>query len=86
LRQAGFVVPGIEVRPERVRQTEVRYYKSAEAPQAEKIADVLRSMGEQVRPPQHLERYEHSNAVRPNHYEVWLSADKQPPAAGSAVQ
>ena len=27
LRQAGFVVPGIEVRPERVSQTEVRYYK-----------------------------------------------------------
>lgn len=74
LRQAGFVVPGIEVRPETLRQTEVRYYKSGEGPQAQKIADVLRSIGEQVGPPKHLKQYENSDAVRPNHYEVWLGA------------
>jgi hypothetical protein len=74
LRQAGFVVPGIEVRPEAVRQTEVRYYKSEDAAQAAKVADVLRSIGERVGAPKHLERFENSTAVRPNHYEVWLGA------------
>jgi hypothetical protein len=74
LRQAGFVVPGIEVRPERVRQTQVRYYKAAEAGQAEKVAETLRSVGEQVGKPQHLRALENSTAVRPNHYEVWLGA------------
>jgi hypothetical protein len=79
-------VPGIEVRPEPVQQTEVRYYKSSEAAQAERISDVLRSMGERVAPPQHLKRYENSAAVPPNQYEVWLGAAAQPPAARFARQ
>ena len=74
LRQEGFVAPGIEVRPESPSQTQVRYYKSAEAPQAWKIVESLQAIGEQTGPPQHLKRFENSTAVRPNHYEVWLGA------------
>ena len=74
LRQDGFVVPGIEVRAESPRQTQVRFYKSAEAPVAWKIVESLQSIGEQVGPPQHLKHLESSPAVRPNHYEVWLGA------------
>jgi hypothetical protein len=75
LRQDGFVVPGIEVRPESPTQTQVRYYKSAEAPQAWKIVESLHAVGEKAGPPQHLKQFENSTAVRPNHYEVWLGAN-----------
>lgn len=77
LRQAGFVVPGIEVRPSSPRQTEVRYYKSADAAQAGEVVGILRGLGEQVGNPLHLARYENSTAVRPHHYEVWMAASAQ---------
>jgi len=85
LRQAGFLVPGIEVRPEPVKQTEVRYYKSAEKPEADKVANTLRTAGEKVGEPVYLKRFENSTTVRPNHYEVWLgnptaTAPPKPPA------
>ena len=70
LRKAGFVVPGIDTRPDPVRRTQVRFFRPDEIPQANKIADVLKGLGEQVMKPQPVAGAER---VRPNTFEVWLS-------------
>jgi hypothetical protein len=77
LREAGFLVPPIEVRQDAPSQTDVRYYKSVDGGDAGKVADVLRGIGEKVGNPQHLARYENSTTARPRHFEVWIGAAKQ---------
>jgi hypothetical protein len=72
LRQAGFLVPGIEVVRVMTPATEVRYYKSTDTAEAEKVADVLRAMGETVEKTKHLTHLENNPTARAHHFEVWV--------------
>lgn len=76
LRQGGTLVPGIELVAglrTGLRSNQVRYYKAAERPGAQRIADRLQALGIETELV-HLEKYEHSTAVRANHFEVWFKA------------
>jgi uncharacterized protein YoxC len=75
LQAAGLVVPGIEYVPRAaaLKRSDVRYYKKAEEPGAQKIVELLKSAG--VDPALiYLKDQEFSTKVRPNHYEVWFAA------------
>lgn len=67
------VVPGIQ----RVAQTptinEIRYFKLAEAIEAQEYAKSLRGLGVDA-VAKYIPGYESSQKLRPRHYELWLSA------------
>jgi hypothetical protein len=75
LESAGYVVLGIEnvVRAKGLRTSDVRYYHLSEKDTAAKIAGVLRGAGEQKVDVNYLAEFEHSDKVRPNHFEIWLA-------------
>ena len=74
LSDQDFLVIGTEYLPlaGKLRRTEVRYYKSADASKADQIAAVLRANGAAGAETVYLKRYENSTAVRPNVFEVWF--------------
>jgi hypothetical protein len=76
LRQAGFVVLGIEYVEHAARQatTDVRYYRRDDEENARKIADVLSQAGEGLVRTKYLPDHENDPRVRPNHYEVWFAS------------
>jgi hypothetical protein len=88
LQQAGVIPVGIEhvPRASSLRRFEVRYYKSAEEPGAQRILAVLDAAGVPAVPVNlNLER---NTSVRGNHFEIWCPANarqhKLRPAAASS--
>jgi hypothetical protein len=73
LQDHGLPVLGVEYVPKAagLKQTQVRYYKKAEEPEAGRILGLLRQSGESgaILVPLNLEN---TTKVRPNHFEVWF--------------
>jgi hypothetical protein len=81
LKEAGFIVLGVEYRAEayrpdvrRLKMTDVRYYKKADEAGAQKVLDVLKKAGEDPVRLNYL-GLENDPKVRANHYEVWFAAN-----------
>ncbi len=76
LEEAGFVVPGIERVAAGPSPSEVRYFRSAEREDAERIQQVVLSSSPTRLAIRDLSaRYGTSSAIRPRTYEVWFSRD-----------
>ncbi len=75
LISSGILVLGIQYVSSAAALTtsDVRYYRKADLPEAQKIVDLLKSAGVATVPPKYLSGYEDSTKIRPNHYEVWLA-------------
>jgi hypothetical protein len=75
LGQAGVAVPGIELVGGRApADSELRFFRKADADEAGRIADRLRRAGLRVRPT-YVAGYEASTRVRPRQLELWLAAE-----------
>jgi hypothetical protein len=75
LVEAGFEVLGIEYvgRAAALKNTEVRYYKKTDEPDAVKLRDALAAAGVKSPTPLYL-GLENNKKVRPKTYEVWFGA------------
>lgn len=74
LTSAGILVLGIEYVPAAGGlNTDVRFYRKPDEPQARKIAELLKGAGIASVKTTYLQGYENSTKVRPNHFEVWLA-------------
>lgn len=71
MKDIGLVVPGIELKPG-PKDTELRYFKSAEKEEAQSIAKALSQLGITAKLTDLSKRYENSTGIRPRHYELWL--------------
>jgi acyl carrier protein len=73
-KQYSYAVPGVEYVPRasRLRNTEVRYYKKDDEPDARRLVENLIAL--QVRSPSLLYLNLENAKVRPRHYEVWFAA------------
>ena len=74
LRDAGFLVPGIEVVAVGPSNTELRYLDPAEQAEARRAASVLEAAGEPVS--LRLVQLKGQSRARPRHYELWLAPGK----------
>lgn len=76
LHARGFLVPDIErftqLGP---RESQLRFFHKAAAPEAQTIVDVLNSRGIEVRL-RHMAGYEAFGVKRPRHYELWFAPDE----------
>jgi hypothetical protein len=86
LQNAGVIPVGVEHVPRAagLRRFEVRYYKKAEEPGAQRILEVLESVG--VPAATVYLSLERNRRVRDNHFEIWCPANARqfklrPPAA-----
>jgi hypothetical protein len=75
LDASGFRVLGVEYvrNAAPLRNTELRYYKRADEPDAQRLLQALRAAGE----PNAVLLYlglENNTRVRPRHYEIWFAA------------
>lgn len=72
-KDSSAIVPGIQ----RVRQApnsnELRYFKLAEAVEAEQYVKTLKQFGLDV-VAKYVPGYESSDKLRPKHYELWISS------------
>lgn len=70
----NFLVIGTEYIPEagKLKRTQVRYYKKADAATAGQIVEVLSENGAPGAQAAYLERYEYSTTVRPRVFEIWF--------------
>jgi hypothetical protein len=75
LRAAGYLVPGIDVKPESVQQAEVHYYNSDSQSRtdAEGIAKVVTAAGIPCQTRQVPQSA--SDKLKPRAYGLWLAAD-----------
>lgn len=75
LQDEKFLVLGTEMvaKGNKPNKTEVRYYKAADEPEARRLLSALRANGEPEARLNYL-ALETNSKVRPNHFEVWLSA------------
>lgn len=75
LEAAHLVVPGIErlvgIGP---RQNELRFFRAAEQDEAERIRQLVASMGISIQLTDLSGRYEQSTEIRPRHYELWFAS------------
>lgn len=77
LRSDSVAVPGIELRPNSPRRTEVRYFRSTEQAEAEGLTAIIRSIWPDA-VIKYIPGHEASTAIRPRHYELWISATSVP--------
>lgn len=77
LRSDSIVVPGIELRPNSPRRTELRYFKTSEKVEAEGLTSVIRGTwpGTEAK---YVPGYEASTAIRSRHYELWIAETAKP--------
>ena len=73
LEQAGFIVPRPEVVKAGPSANEVRFFREAERSTGEKIVRVLAQSGVPDARLTYVQGYEDSRAMRPNHFELWLT-------------
>lgn len=77
LKEAGYVVPGIENVGGKARapaKTELRYFRTSEENEANQVVDILKSLNVNIEP-KYIPGFEKSKAVKPGTYELWLSPD-----------
>ncbi|HEX6861365.1 MAG TPA: hypothetical protein VF414_01035 [Thermoanaerobaculia bacterium] len=78
LESNGFDVPGIErVGRRSPSNSQLRYFRRSEEPEANEIVEILTATGVAVKP-QYISGHEKSTAIRPRHYELWLAPRSQP--------
>lgn len=66
------LVPPIEVKEKGPSTSQLRYFKRGEREEAEHLASVIRGLQPDT-VGQYVPGYEASTAIRPRHYELWLS-------------
>lgn len=69
---SDFVVPGIERKPG-PKKSELRFFRSSERADAERVQQTLRQLGVNVELVDLSSRYETSTRIRPRHLELWLN-------------
>ncbi|WP_419735937.1 hypothetical protein [Pseudomonas sp. COR18] len=74
LRSDAVAVPGVELRANTPRKTEIRYFMLSERAEAEGLASAIR-MNWPDTIIQYVAGFENSTAIRPRHYELWISAN-----------
>ncbi|NHN77865.1 hypothetical protein HA520_11325 [Azotobacter chroococcum] len=77
LRADSISVPGIELRPNSPQRTELRYFRIAERAEAEGLTATVRGVWPDAAA-KYVPGYEASTAIRPRHYELWISASSAP--------
>jgi len=75
LQDHGLLVLAVEYvsKAAGLKQTQVRYYKKAEEPEAERIRDLLKQSGETGAITVYLKQ-DNNTKVRPNRFEVWFAS------------
>ena len=75
LKKGGFIVPKEDILVDKgPTATEVRYFRESEKPLAEDIFNLLRANVDIKNAKiMYIPGYETSKAIRPKHYEIWLS-------------
>ena len=75
LKDRGFVVPKEEILVDKgPNATEVRYFRESEKHMAAEIFAILtKHLGAENARLSYIRGYEDSKAIRPKHYEIWLS-------------
>jgi hypothetical protein len=66
-------VPGVELRANTPLKTEVRYFMPSERAEAEGLAAAIRIYWPDTIT-KFVAGFENSTAIRPRHYELWISA------------
>ena len=77
LRSAGMIVPGIDVKPKSVRETEVHYYSNDSQSLADAASIVKVVAGTGIPVSQHQEPPAASDRLRPRAYGLWLASGLQ---------
>lgn len=72
LRADAVVVPGIELRSNVPKGSELRYFRATERSEAEGIAATVRKVWPDVNA-RYVPGFEQSSGIRSRHYELWLS-------------
>ncbi len=72
-KDSGATVPGIETIEKYRGSNEIRYFKLADAVDAERYAEVLKGLGLDLTAT-YVRGFESSDKLRPRHYEVWISS------------
>lgn len=73
-RETSAVVPGIQKLDQVPRTCELRYFKMADAAEAEKLAATLRNEGMDA-VPKYVPGFESAQKLRPRHFELWVPAE-----------
>ena len=73
LQNAGFLVPRPEILDTGPSVTEVRYFRAAEKPSADRILRVLHDAGDRSAGVRYVTGFEDSARVPANQFEVWLA-------------
>lgn len=73
LEEAGFVVPGIELVEAGPNRSEVRFFRTEERPEAERIQQVA-GRGSTVFVVRDLSARYSDASIRPGHFEIWFSS------------
>ncbi len=68
------VVPGIQQLDQAPRVCELRYFKLADAAEAENLAATLRREGMDAKP-KYVPGFESAQKLRPRHFELWVPAE-----------
>jgi hypothetical protein len=76
LEAQKFIVPGIERLKTGPRTgAEVRYFRTEEKDEADRIVNVLQDLQVQGAQAKYIPGYEGSTKIRPKHYEIWFAPD-----------
>lgn len=76
LEAAGFDVPDIEIVGSRnIKVSEIRYFRDADESKANQAVGILQNMGISDLKARFVSGSEKSTKIRPQHYELWFSAD-----------
>lgn len=76
LQDQGFIVPGIERLDAGPPHTELRFFKGSDPTDTQTLVKALDQLGLKVDQVDLSNRYKNSTAIRPRHYELWISADR----------
>lgn len=78
LRQQAYIIPGVESRPNKVKATEVFYFRAEDTQEAERIASILQASGVKDSEAK-LAPEQFQGTVRPRQFEIWFSEKAFPP-------
>lgn len=75
LEEQALTVPGIQRVNVAPSSTELRFFKTNERGEAERIVGILKSAGVDARISDLSDRFNESSAIRQNHFELWFAAN-----------